>query len=98
MHPVQPVPEPIHGAPPYIVWMLGLIFIVLAIVLIYAVIAIAIGIYQEAQTRKTNAVAWFVAALLGGWLTAIIWLVVRDRYEDLALEMIINKKSPPKSD
>ena len=81
-----PPPELAPGAPQWIVWGLGIIFILLALGLVYSVIAIAIGIYHEAQGRRTWPLFWLIAGLLGGWLTAIIWLVVRDRFPDLVLE------------
>jgi type VI protein secretion system component VasK len=85
---IKPQPELMPGAPQWIVWSLGVIFIVLALALVYSVIAIAFGIYHEAQGRRTWPLFWLVAGLVGGWLTAIIWLVVRDRFPDLALEQI----------
>lgn len=83
-----PPPELAPGAPQWIVWGLGTIFILLALGLVYSVIAIAFGLYREAQGRRTCPLFWLIAGLLGGWLTALIWLVVRDRFPDLALEQI----------
>ena len=85
---MKPQPELMSGAPQYLVWGLGIIFILLALGLVYSVIAIAIGLYHEAQGRRTWPIFWLIAGLLGGWLTAIIWLVVRDRFPDLVLEEI----------
>jgi len=93
---IRPQPELAPGAPQWVVWGLGIIFILLALSLVYSVIAIAIGIYREAQGRRTWPLFWLIAGLLGGWVTAIIWLVVRDRFPDLALLQIeANAASKP---
>lgn len=82
-------PELMSGAPQWIIWGLGLVFILLACGLVYSVIAIAFSIYREAQERRTWPVAWLIAGLIGGWLTALIWLVVKDRLPDTELEKIM---------
>lgn len=80
----MPSPEPIPGAPPYVVWTLGLIFIVLAIAIVVSLVAIAMWIYGDARERGAPALLWLVIAIIGGWLAAIAWMLVRERYGDPA--------------
>ena len=78
----MPALEPMPGAPPYVVWTVGLLFIVLILTLVGSIIWIAVSIYQDAHWRGAPAILWLLAALIGGWLTAIAWMVIRDRYEE----------------
>lgn len=70
------------GAPPYVVWTIGLLFIVLALAIVGSIVWIALGTYQDARGRGAPAVFWLIATLLGGWVTAVIWMLVRDRYDE----------------
>jgi ABC-type sugar transport system permease subunit len=70
------------GAPPYVVWTIGLLFIVLALAIVRSIIWIALATYQDAQGRGAPAVFWLIATLLGGWVTAVIWMLVRERYDE----------------
>lgn len=95
-------PAPAAGVPPphiapYVVWICGVIFIGLAVCLVASVIYIALLVYRDAQTRRTWPVFWLVVALLGGWLGALAWFVVRDRYPDLILEQITSQTAPTSS-
>ena len=74
-------PEPIQGAPQATVWFIGALFILLALGLIAAIVAMAVSIYHDARERGAPALAWCLATLIGGWLTAVVWMVVRDRYD-----------------
>jgi hypothetical protein len=82
---ITPTPEPIPGAPPYVVWLVGLIFIVLAALIVTSIIAIAVWLYQEACERGKPGWLWLILGLVGGWLTALVWLSMRDNYSDPAV-------------
>lgn len=86
-------PEPIPGAPAYVVWLVGVLFVLLALLLVGSVVWIALFVYRDAQTRRTCALAWLLATLLGGWLAAFVWFVARDRYPDLILEQITARQA-----
>lgn len=93
-------PAPVSGAPPphiapYVVWICGIIFIALALALVASVIYVALLVYRDAQTRRTWPVFWLIVSLLLGWLGALIWFVVRDRYADLILEQIMSQPAQP---
>ena len=92
---IKYVPEPIPGAPPYVVWCVGFGFILIALALIASIVYMAVFVYRDAQTRRTWPVVWLVIALLGGWLGAGVWFVVRDRYPDLILEQITANEAKP---
>jgi hypothetical protein len=92
---IKYVPPPVEGAPPYVVWCVGLGFILMALALIGSVVYMAIFVYRDAQTRRTWPVMWLVIALIGGWLGAGVWFVVRERYPDLILEQITANEAKP---
>jgi 4-amino-4-deoxy-L-arabinose transferase-like glycosyltransferase len=75
---IPPTPEPIPGAPPYVVWLVGLIFIMLTALILVSIIAIGVWMYGEARERGQPAWLFLILGLLGGWITALIWLAIRD--------------------
>ena len=83
---IRPTPEPIHGAPPYVVWLIGLIFIMLALLILVSIVAIGMWMYGEARERGKPAWLWLILGLVGGWITAIIWMVIRDNYQASAVD------------
>lgn len=93
--PASGLPPP-HIAP-YIVWMCGIVFIALALALLASVVYIALFVYRDAQTRRTCPALWLVATLLGGWLTAFVWFIVRDRYPDPILDQITRDYDAPEA-
>jgi len=82
---IRPTPEPIPGAPPYVVWLVGLIFLVLAALILTSIIAIAVWLYHEARERGKPGWLWLILGIVGGWLTALVWLSMRDNYWDPAV-------------
>ena len=92
---IKYTPPPIPGAPPYVVWCMGIGVILLALALVVSIVIMAVSVYRDAQTRRTWPVAWLLIALLGGWLGAMLWFIVRDRYPDLILEQLTNNEAKP---
>lgn len=91
---IRYTPPPIEGAPAYVVWIMGIVLIALAITLVWSLVAIAIFVYNDARGRRTWPVVWLIAAIIGGWLTLLAWMVLRERFTDLTLEMIMDKQEP----
>jgi len=88
---IRPEPPPLPGAPPYVVWTMGLVLILLALALLAGWVATVVFVYRDAQTRRCCPAAWLAATIVGGWVTAVIWVGVRERFPDLALEMILGE-------
>lgn len=88
---IEYVAPPIEGAPPYVVWIMGTMAILLAACLIMAHVAAVMFVYRDAQTRRTSPILWLMLASVGGWVVALVWLWARDYFADLALEMIMNR-------
>lgn len=88
---VRYVPPPIEGAPPYVVWIMGITAIVLAVCVLMVHVAAVMFVYRDAQTRRTSPVLWLVAASIGGWVVALLWMWLREYFDDLTLEMIMNR-------
>lgn len=79
--------QTVSGAPQWIVWLFGLVAIAIAITVIVILIAIALGIYRDAASRGAPAIPWLIAGIIGGWITGLIWLVVRERYLASEIEL-----------
>lgn len=77
----MPGPEPLPGAPQSLIWVLGVVFLGLAIALVVFVVVMAFNVHQEARNCGAPALLWLLATLLGGWVTVLIWQTVRERYE-----------------
>lgn len=88
---IKYLPPPIEGAPPYVVWIMGLMALALAMCLLMAHVAAVMFVYRDAQTRRSWPLVWLVLASVGGWVVAITWLWAREHFEDLTLEMIMNR-------
>ncbi|MBU0606266.1 MAG: hypothetical protein KKI08_00215 [Armatimonadetes bacterium] len=67
------------GAPPHVVWLIGIGLIVMAGLIVAAIVAIALWLRDEARYNGRSPTLWFVLGLIGGWVTAIVWLLIRDR-------------------
>lgn len=74
-------PPPVPGAPPYVVWLIGIGLIIVALLLVGCIVAIAVWLRDEARYNGRSPTLWFVLGLIGGWVTALVWLVIRERYE-----------------
>ncbi|MEN6301337.1 MAG: hypothetical protein ABFD96_01355 [Armatimonadia bacterium] len=88
---IKYVPPPIEGAPPYVVWIMGTMAILLAACILMAHVAAVMFVYRDAQTRRTSPILWLIAASIGGWVVALLWLWLREYFADLTLEMIMNR-------
>ena len=75
-------PDLMPGAPQATVWVLGFLFILLLIALLAVIAAMAVSVYDDAKSRGAPALAWCIATIVGGWLTALAWMVFRDRYSE----------------
>jgi len=67
------------GAPPHVVWIIGIGLIVMALLIVSCVVAIALWLRDEARYNGRSPTLWFVLGLIGGWVTTIVWLLIRDR-------------------
>jgi len=74
-------PPPVPGAPPYVVWTIGIGLIIVALLIVGCIVAIALWLRDEARYNGRSPTLWFVLGLIGGWITALVWLVIRERYE-----------------
>lgn len=74
---------------------MGLMLILLALALLVGHVATVLFVYRDAQTRRTCPLFWLIAASLGGWIVAVTWLSLRERFTDLALETIMANQSLP---
>jgi hypothetical protein len=77
----MPGPDLLPGAPQPLIWVLGIVFIGFAITLVALVVVMACNIHHEARSCGAPAWLWLLATLLGGWVTMVIWQIVRPRYE-----------------
>ncbi len=85
-------PELLPGKiPDATIWVVGMVFILLAALIIGMIISLAISIYDDARYRGAPAVWWAVATIIGGWLTMMVWMVVRDRYDESEVRLSKNK-------
>ena len=88
---------PVPGAPPYVVWIIGLGLIVVALLVVGCVVAIALWVRDEARYHGRSPWLWFALGLLGGWVTALVWMVIRDRYDEPIPSLAPGEEEQPDS-
>ncbi|MCE5240103.1 hypothetical protein LLH23_16700 [bacterium] len=71
-------PPPVEGAPPYVVWTIGIGLIIVAVLVVACLVSIALWLRDEARYHGRSPWLWFALGLVGGWVTALVWLVVRE--------------------
>jgi uncharacterized membrane protein len=87
----------VPGAPPYVVWIIGLGLILLAVAVLACVVGIALWLRDEARYHGRSPWLWFVLGLVGGWVTAIAWMVIRDRYDEPIPSLTSAEEAQPES-
>jgi len=65
--------------PPEVLFGLGIFALMIAIAVLWFVVAIliAVWVYRDAEKRGENGALWLIIVLITGILGLIIWLIVR---------------------